>query len=47
MQRNKGEHLRIMYAFIDIQLAKANILANFVNSDFCHTTVEYLGHKAG
>ena len=40
------DHLRIMHKFFNI-LAKANHTVNLAKSDFCHTTVEYLGHKVG
>ena len=40
------DHLRIMRKFFNI-LAKANLTVNLAKSDFCHGTVEYLGHKAG
>ena len=40
------EHLQIMRKFFDT-LAKANLTVNLAKSDFCHATVEYLGHKVG
>ncbi|KAK3097762.1 hypothetical protein FSP39_012961 [Pinctada imbricata] len=40
------DHLRIMRTFFDI-LAKANLTVNLAKSEFCHATVEYLGHKVG
>ena len=40
------DHLRIMRKFFNI-LAKANLTVNLAKSDFCHATVEYLGHKVG
>ncbi|KAK3100143.1 hypothetical protein FSP39_015288 [Pinctada imbricata] len=41
-----NDHLRIMRTFFDI-LAKANLTVNLAKSEFCHATVEYLGHKVG
>ncbi|KAK3097490.1 hypothetical protein FSP39_010118 [Pinctada imbricata] len=40
------DHLRIMRTYFDI-LAKANLTVNLAKSEFCHATVEYLGHKVG
>ncbi|KAK3090056.1 hypothetical protein FSP39_008860 [Pinctada imbricata] len=40
------DYLRIMRTFFDI-LAKANLTVNLAKSEFCHATVEYLGHKVG
>jgi hypothetical protein len=40
------EHFQIMRKFFDTP-AKANLTVNLAKSDFCHATVEYLGHKVG
>jgi hypothetical protein len=40
------KHLQIMRKFFNT-LTKANLTVNLAKSDFCHATVEYLGHKVG
>lgn len=34
-----------MRTFFDI-VVKANLTVNLANIDFCHATIQYLGHKA-
>ena len=40
------DHLKTIHALFE-RLAEANLTVNLAKSEFCHATVEYLGHKVG
>ena len=40
------DHLKTIHALSE-RLAEANLTVNLAKREFCHATVEYLGHKVG